>query len=282
LVASVPAIVSQEQFDHVQAKLAHNQVAARRHNTVHTYLLRALVSCGVCRLSCTARMVNHRHAYYLCSGKTTPTNSHRARRCPGRFIPAHQLDALVWQDLCAVLTHPDSLAQALERAQAGQWLPQELQARQRTLRHARSSLAQQRERLTDAYLHSVLALPEFERRRRDLEQKDDALALQEEQLRAQAHRHEERAALAVGMHAFCQRVSAGLATATAEQKRQLVELLIDRVVVTNDDVEIHYCIPTTPASEQVRFCHLRTDYFGGPQLDARLREGRRDLAQQRP
>src|SRR5262247_2029498 len=48
---------------------------------------------------------------------------------------------------------------------------------------------------------------------------------------------------------------------TWEQKRQLVELLIDRVVVTDADVEIHYVIPTTPASEQVRFCHLRTDYF---------------------
>lgn len=270
LVASVPAIVAQEQFDQVQAKLAHNQAGARRHNTTHTYLLRTLVSCGVCRLACTGRTVNHRHAYYLCSGKTTPTNSHRASRCPARFIPAQQLDALVWQDLCAVLTHPDSLAQALERAQAGRWLPQELQARQRILRNARASLAQQRERLTDAYLHGILALPEFEARRRELEQKDNALALQEEQLSAQAHRHQQRAALATGMLAFCQRVSAGLAAASFEQKRQLVELLIDRVVVTNDNVEIRYCIPTAPTSEHVRFCHLRTDYFGRPHFHLRL------------
>jgi site-specific DNA recombinase len=281
LVATVPAIVSQEQFDQVQAKLAHNQASARRHNTAHTYLLRALVSCGVCRLACTARMVNHQHAYYLCSGKTTPTNSHRARRCPARFIPAHQLDALVWQDLCAVLTHPDSLVQALERAQAGRWLPHELQARQRTLRHARASLAQQRERLTDAYLHGIMALPEFEQRRRDLDQKDGALALQDEQLSAQAHRHQERAALATGMQAFSQRVSAGLAVASFEQKRQLVELLIDRVVVADDVVEIRYCIPTTPASEHVRFCHLRTDYFGRPQFHPRGGERGGYLPQER-
>jgi site-specific DNA recombinase len=219
-------------------------------------------------------MVNHQHAYYLCSGNTTPTHSHRASRCPARFIPAHQWDARVWQDLGAVLTHPDSLAQALERAQAGRWLPQELHARQRTLRHARASLAQQRERLTDAYLHGIMALPEFEQRRRDREHKDDALALQDEQLSAQAHRHQERAALATRLQAFCQRVSAGLAAASFEQKRQLVELLIDRVVVTNDDVEIRYCIPTTPTSEHVRFCHLRTDYFHRPRLHRRLRDGR--------
>jgi hypothetical protein len=33
----------------------------------------------------------------------------------------------------------------------------------------------------------------------------------------------------------------------------LVELVIDRVVVTDDHVEIRYVIPTSPASEQVRF-----------------------------
>jgi hypothetical protein len=38
---------------------------------------------------------------------------------------------------------------------------------------------------------------------------------------------------------------------------------VDRVVVTNDDVEFRYVIPTTAASEHVRFCHLRADYFLG-------------------
>ena len=66
-------------------------------------------------------------------------------------------------------------------------------------------------------------------------------------------------------------MSQGLAEATFEQKRQLVELLIDRVVVTDDDVEIRYVVPTTPASEHVRFCHLRTDYFDRPEVDLCLR-----------
>jgi hypothetical protein len=49
-VAPIPAVVSQDQFDQAQAKLAQNQQFARRHNTAHSYLLRALVSCGVCQL----------------------------------------------------------------------------------------------------------------------------------------------------------------------------------------------------------------------------------------
>jgi hypothetical protein len=37
--------VSQAHFDEVQAKLAINRSFARRNNTAHPYLLRALVSC---------------------------------------------------------------------------------------------------------------------------------------------------------------------------------------------------------------------------------------------
>ena len=66
------------------------------------------------------------------------------------------------------------------------------------------------------------------------------------------------------IEAFCARVQQGLFEATFEEKRLLVELLIDRVVVTNGEVEIRYVIPTSPSSEQIRFCHLRLDYFDAP------------------
>src|ERR1700730_10982474 len=46
--------------------------------------------------------------------------------------------------------------------------------------------------------------------------------------------------------------------------RVLTEPLVDRVVVTGEDVEIRYVIPTSPKSEQIRFCHLRLDYFNRP------------------
>jgi hypothetical protein len=45
-----------------------------------------------------------------------------------------------------------------------------------------------------------------------------------------------------------------------------VELLIDRVIVTDEEVEIRYVIPTDPSSERVRFCHLRSDYLHQPSM----------------
>ncbi len=264
-VATVPAIVSGEQFAQVQAKLARNQQFARRNNTAHDYLLRALVSCGHCRTACAGRSDrSQRYHYYVCRAKANPVASRRDEHCPARFIPVQQLDDLVWADLCAVLSHPERIAEALARAQGGHWSSQELQARRELLRKGRVSLDQQLERLTEAYLGGVIPLPEYQRRRREVEQQQEGLTQQARHLEGQAACQVDMAAQVHGAEEFCRRVQAGLADASFAQKRQLVELLIDRVVVTDDEVEIRYVVPTSPRGEHTRFCQLRLDYFDGP------------------
>ncbi len=115
----------------------------------------------------------------------------RDEKCPSRYIPAQQLDELVWQDVCAVLTHPEYIAAALQRAQGGLWLPQQLHARRENLRKARVSIEHQVERLTDAYLAQVLELEEYKRRRQELEQRLQALGEHVRQLEASVGRHDD-------------------------------------------------------------------------------------------
>lgn len=247
--------MSQEQFDRVQARLVANQRFAQRNNKVHPYLLRNLVSCGVCGLSCLARTTIQQYRYYSCTGKLPALFTHREQKCPARLSPAGRLEDLVWADLCQLLLHPEQATQALERAHGGSWLPQELQARQESLRRGQASLAQQLERLTEAYLAGVVLLEEY-RRRSDWERLGQALEEQQRQLMAQVDRSHELAGLSHSIKDFCQRIRPGLEQATFEQKRQLIELLIDRVIVTQEEVEIRYVMPTKKSSENVRFCHL--------------------------
>jgi site-specific DNA recombinase len=261
----VPQIVSEETFAQVQAKLDANQQSAAR-NTRHEYLLRALVSCGACRLSCTARQSAAGYRYYLCRGHTDALRAAQGQRCSSRYIPAGQLDELVWADLCALLTGPAQVTRALQRARGGAWLPQELQARQAAIRQALDQLDRQQQRLLDAYLAEVIALPELERKRQELDRRRAALQAQQRQLDAAASQRLELTAVANGIEAFCQTVRAGLATATFTQRRQLAELLIDRVVVTGSDVEIRYVLPTTPDGPHRPFCQLRKDHLDLPAL----------------
>ena len=83
----------------------------------------------------------------------------------------------------------------------------------------------------------------------------------EKQLIHQVDRQNELIGLAASIMDFCSRVQIGLENATFDQKRKLVELLIDRVVVRDANVEIRYVIPTSSSSEHVHFCHLRKDYL---------------------
>src|SRR5215472_15961453 len=92
------------------------------------------------------------------------------------------------------------------------------------------------------------------------------LAPQTRQLEASVGRQDALAAMVQSIEAISERVQRGLVEATFEQRRLLVELLIDRVIVTNEEGEIRYVIPPSPGSEQVRFCHLRLDYFYRPVL----------------
>ncbi len=263
ITVPVPALVTAEQFDLAGRRLAANQRAARR-STTHPYLLRGLVSCGVCGLSCsgvTRTATDTRYRYYRCRGKMARVSSGRASCCPARFIPATQLDELVWADLCAVLQRPELVTQALERAHSGAWVPQELRRRQATLRSVRASVARQRQRLLEAYLAEVIDLACFQQQDQTLAGQEADLLAREREVAAQGERLVQVSAIAQSMTQVLKQLRVSLGQASFEQRRQLVELLIDRVVVTDGQVEIRYVIPTTDHSTKTRFCHLRTDYF---------------------
>jgi site-specific DNA recombinase len=130
--------------------------------------------------------------------------------------------------LCQLIRQPDYIADALQRAHCGEWLPQHLQSRKQSLRKALSGVTQQLERLTEAYLLAIIPLAEYRRRREELERKNQALEAETKELEAQVDRQAELAQLSTSIEEFCNRIHAGLANATFEQKRALVELLIDR------------------------------------------------------
>ena len=260
IAVSVPAIIDQEMFDTAQSRLETNQNMARRNNKSHNYLLRGLVSCGQCRLTSTGRYQGRYH-YYTCRGRSDVHRAAKGERCTARYAPAQALDELVWQDLCHIVAQPGLITHELERAQAGEWLPQALQAKRNTVRQALASLERQQARLLEVYLAEIIMRDEFERKRQELAQTQNGLQQQLRQLDQQAQMQIVTLTLANNIQEFCQRIQPTLDKLSFEQCRQLVELLIDRVIVDDEKVEIRYVIPTSPNGENTRFCHLRTDYL---------------------
>src|SRR5262249_56270232 len=114
-----------------------------------------------------------------------------------------------------------------------------------------------------AYLGELLDLTEFERKRGELRQKQVGLKAQHDQLAALVQQRFELGKVAESIEAFSCQVRSGLERANFSQKRMLVELLLDQVIVTDEEVEIRYVVPTSANGARQPFCQLPLDYRGG-------------------
>ena len=258
----VPAIVSQETFEKAQQRMQRNQQLARRNNHRHDYLLRGLISCSQCQLAWVAQTRGN-YGYYHCTGRGDRRLQAQNRRCTVKDIRTQWLDELVFQDLSAALIHPEIMTHQLQRAQSGQWLPQLLQSRIATLQESSNRLQKQKERLLELYLAEMIGRDEFERKRQQLEQTHQGFEQQLQQLQNEAKKQINLMAFSKGIEDFCQRTQQTLPNLNFQQRRQLVELLIDRVLVDDQNVEIRYVIPTSPKGENIFFYQLRLPHFTG-------------------
>jgi len=241
IAVPVPALVSPELFAAAQERLERNRAWSPR-NTQGEYLLRRLVSCRRCgRDECVSN--NGRYAYYRCLPRAGDGADEHHARCQEQSVPTAALDAVVWADLGQVLSDPAVLAEAVRRAQAG-WLNGDARtARQHDLRQRRSTLERQRQRLIDAYAAEAITLEELRTRVQALEGRLTDLTRDEQQLATSAEQQAQVAVLATQVEAFRATIAHGLDQASFARRRELVELLIDRVLVAPPEVEIRSIIP---------------------------------------
>jgi site-specific DNA recombinase len=121
-------------------------------------------------------------------------------------------------------------------------------------------LANQIERLTQAYLEKIIGLKEYRRRRADLEGKVKGLQAQMEELEVKVDRHKQLESYLTHVQEYCEQVQKGLREASFEQKRELLELLVERIIVSNEQVEIRYVIPVNSKGDNLKFYQLRLRY----------------------
>ncbi|HEY8598823.1 MAG TPA: recombinase family protein [Thermomicrobiales bacterium] len=237
IAVPVPAIVTADQFAAARERLARNRAWSPR-NTQGEYLLRRLVSCRRCgRAECVSN--NGRYAYYRCLPR--PGEEHTP--CQEQPVPTSALDAVAWADPCQVLTEPAILEEAVRRAQAG-WLHDDARAaRHHDLRQRHAALDRQRQRLIDAYAAETITLAELRTRVQALEARLAALAHEEQQLAASTAQQVQIALVASRAEAFRASIAQGLDQASFTRRRELIELLIERVLVDPPEVEIRYVIP---------------------------------------
>jgi site-specific DNA recombinase len=240
----VPALVDESTHENALAQLARNAALSFRRNTRHAYLLRCLLTCRGCGLAMSG--VTHRGrdgspavAYYRCAGKD-PVARGRDRACPEPSPKVADLDAAVWAHVRGLLDDPATLLAQFDAARAA-----DPPAEDRTEAQLRR-LDREEQRLVDAYQAGAIELTELKDRRAQTAARRQALlAGREQQARLRAER-EAAGRVYADLTAFCARLRTRLDGASAEERQKVLQLVVERVIVGADALEVRHVIPLRP------------------------------------
>ena len=244
----VPAIVDAITYQDASEQLARNSALSFRNNTRNDYLLRCLLTCRTCGLAMCGVTTSgargrRQHRYYMCHGKDTLARD-RAHPCPQPRPRAEELDAAVWDHVKRLLDDPSTLAaQFEERARQADALDADARAAGQKWEAQLRRLDREERRLVDAYQAEAIDLDELKQRREQINSRRHSLSLQRDQ--EQRLRSERQTAKEVwaDLTAFCERVRSRLDEATLAERQRILQLLIDRVIVGEDSLEIRHVIP---------------------------------------
>jgi len=237
---SVPPLVDETTWQAAQERLEMNERFAQR-NSRRTYLLRSLLVCGTCGHTLQG-WTQRNIVYYSCT--------HGGVHCPPG-VPRHTcsirgdvVEPLIWQALAELLQDPQRIRAAWEAFQSEQAAtPSEAsrwQQRQIILR-------KQRQRLLDAYQASAISLEELIERQNPL---DVELRQVQKQLDAAPPPQPNETALKT----FSQRIEQALAASDVETHQEVIRLLIERIVVTDEALTIEHIVPTVNNSRLHTTC----------------------------
>jgi site-specific DNA recombinase len=247
---AVPALVSAALFAAVQEQLAHHRRHYRPQARGASYLLQGLLVCQHCGYGyCGMRSPEPQRGYhyYRCLGSDRARFGGQ-RFCWNKQVRGDQLEAAVWQDVCALLQDPQRLQQEYERRCAQ--LPVGAAEAAASFTPQINKVKQGMARLIDAYADGLLSKsdlePRLQRAKERLAQLEQA---QDRQLQAEGREEELR--LVYGhWQAFAQGVAEGLQEATWETKRGIIRALIKRIEIDPENVRIIYKVSPVPAEHE--------------------------------
>src|SRR6266478_4772953 len=251
---SIPPIIDVETFHQAGMRVKDNQRFSSRNLQEEAYLLRRLVRCGHCGLSCRVSSntanPNFNH-YYVCPG--TKKHFLIEKRCSQRCIGADALDELVWEEVSTRLQDPDLVLEAYRECRIHRRNGEEAGVSEQGQKLATQIKLANTEmtRLLDAYQAGTIELPELQKRRRLVDAKLDTLHREKELLEKIAREQKQEGDIRRDLEEFRALVSDRAQHSSFEDKQKLMRMVLDKVVVKDWRVDVHYNIPLSrPAASR--------------------------------
>jgi site-specific DNA recombinase len=248
----VPALVSEELFATVAEQLAENQKRHRQSGASGGFLLQGLLVCPCCGYALCGKRCHRqtiageprRYTYYRCVGTNAARFGGQAL-CRNRPLSAGPLETAVWNDVCALLAHPEKVEEEYQRRLCGTPVATDtipVEALTKRLQQVKRAIA----RLIDAYSEGLLEKNEFEPRLRGAKERLTSLEQEARARTEQTNQEHELRLVIERLQGFADQVRAGLQTADWETRREILRALIRRVEVDENQVKIVYRVNPPP------------------------------------
>jgi site-specific DNA recombinase len=264
ITIAVPALVSPELFAAVQEQLEENRRHARQSSRGALYLLQGLLQCRHCGYAFYGKRINpssrksksRAYAYYRCVG----TDAYRfggERICHNTPVNTDRLDLAVWQEVCALLAHPDRLAQEYRRRlePGGTGEPQERSALEAQLSKLRQGVA----RLIDSYTEGLIDKAEFEPRLSRLRQRIAHIDTQCQQLVDEETLQHDLHLIIGRLEAFEHKVHQRLDDVEWSEQREIIRALVKQVEIGDEQIQVVFRVEpylgeSDPEKKSLQLC----------------------------
>ena len=255
----VPAIISEDLFNKTQQRLEENKRFSPRNNKKNHYLLSGLLRCKECGYSLygnPASNSKYNRCYYRCMGQDG-FRWPKGRVCSSHPIRIEVLDEMVWQQTVKLIEQPQLILKEY-MARVEKKKKQQNDFKQLFAKKNREIKQQEieKERLLDLYQSGQIKLPEIEHRLKSIRVKikklqDESVLLAKEE-KEQLHQLQ----LIKQFNDFTKRMTSNLANLSFEEKKNIVRLLVEEIVVNvkTEEVTVKHILPLQTQQEMFSLC----------------------------
>lgn len=253
----LPAIIDSEYWDLAQKQMAINRERANRNNTKHEYLLKGLLICGCCQRRMIGTHIKISGSRYICSAKYPTTT---AWACKGRSVSGNAIEIKVWNFISDLLSNDEILHSHYEKGKGDPAVNVKDEQEQERIQRKLKGFEKEAQRLIDAYQAGVIELDELQKRRILIEDNSRALRLRIDEIERDRVNQEKELRLLQGAMEFCESIRQEIIDPPLETKRKILQLVVDRIIVSKDDILVRHIIPTQKFRLRTEPHRCRTPY----------------------
>ena len=255
IAISIPQMVSESDFEQAQERLKKNKALASR-NTKEPSLLQGLITCGICGQPFYKRRKKQKDktiGYYYCRSR----GSKKMKSCTNKSLRQDKIDNHIFQEVLSLLKTPTLIQQELDRRAKEASNKDEIELREIIAKKEFAKLSHESDRLLDAYQSGVIELKELKRRNQSLNILKRDLEKELKGLQAVKMEIDSRFEFGNLFEDILNQMNNKANKLEFDEKRKLVRLLVEQIVVHEDNISLVHCI--SPMALDQQKCLLKVD-----------------------